>query len=117
MGGFLLSAINPENGTVTYTYNSNGLVASKTDAKGQAFTYQYDSYNRLQKIFVGGALLRTLYDTNSLDGSFTTYGARGSWWPCRTLSSLQDRAIRPSSRKCTATQSPVNPTKSACRPI
>ena len=76
MGGFLLSAINPENGTVTYTYNSNGLVASKTDAKGQAFTYSYDSYNRLYQIFVGGALLRTfLYDSNTLDGSFTAYGA------------------------------------------
>lgn len=61
-------------------------MASKTDAKGQAFTYSYDSYNRLYQIFVGGALLRTfMYDTNSLDGSFTTYGARGAWWPCRTI--------------------------------
>src|ERR1700726_4657452 len=44
VGAYLLSATNPENGTVTYTYNSNGLVASKTDANRQAFTYQYDSY-------------------------------------------------------------------------
>ena len=72
VGAYLLSATNPENGTVSYTYNSNGLLASKTDAKGQAFTYQYDSYNRLHQIFVGGVLLRTfIYDTNTLDGSFS----------------------------------------------
>jgi RHS repeat-associated protein len=74
VGAFLLSASNPENGTVTYTY-SNGLLASKTDAKGQVFTYSYDGYNRLHQIFVGGVLLRTfMYDTNSLDGTFTSNG-------------------------------------------
>jgi RHS repeat-associated protein len=45
--GFLQSATNPENGTVSYTYNSNNLLASKTDAKNQKLTYTYDSYNRL----------------------------------------------------------------------
>jgi len=47
LGKLLLSATNPENGTVTYTYNTNMTVASKTDAKSQNFTYQYDTYNRL----------------------------------------------------------------------
>ena len=75
VGAFLLSAINPENGTVTYTY-SNGLPASKTDAKGQVFTYFYDIYNRLYQIKLNGSVLRTfMYDTNSLDGTFTSYGA------------------------------------------
>jgi YD repeat-containing protein len=32
----LLSTTNPENGTVTYTYNSNNTVATRTDAKGSA---------------------------------------------------------------------------------
>jgi YD repeat-containing protein len=50
VGGFLLSATNPENGTVTYIYNSNNTLASKTDAKSQNFTYQYDSYNRLTSV-------------------------------------------------------------------
>jgi RHS repeat-associated protein len=78
-GAFLRSATNPENGTVSYTYNSNGTLASKTDAKNQQLTYQYDNYNRLTSVTWangGPQVLRTyIYDTNSLDGSFTTYGA------------------------------------------
>jgi YD repeat-containing protein len=76
VGGFLLSATNPENGTVTYTYSS-GRVASKTDAKGQQFTYQYDSLGRLTSVTwanaPGGAkVLRTnSYDTNPLDATFS----------------------------------------------
>ncbi len=50
VGAFLLSATNPENGTVTYTYNSSSLLATKTDAKNQQLTYQYDSYNRLTSV-------------------------------------------------------------------
>jgi RHS repeat-associated protein len=79
VGGFLLSATNPENGTVTYTYNSGGnnLLASKTDAKGQQLTYAYDGYNRLSSVTwanaPGGAqVLRTYYyDNNPLDSTGT----------------------------------------------
>src|SRR5579863_1221280 len=80
VGTNLLSATNPENGTVTYTYTSNNLMASKTDAKGQHFTYGRDSYNRLSSITwtnspSGSVVLRSfMYDTNTLDGSFTSYG-------------------------------------------
>jgi RHS repeat-associated protein len=75
VGAFLLSAINPENGTVNYTY-SNGLLVTKTDAKGQVFSYSYDGYNRLTQIILGSTVLRTfIYDSNTLDGSFTSYGA------------------------------------------
>jgi YD repeat-containing protein len=49
-GKFLLSATNPENGTVNYTYNSYLKVAQKTDAKGQAIVYTYDSLARLTKV-------------------------------------------------------------------
>ncbi len=64
----LLSATNPENGTVTYTYNSDHTLHTKTDAKGQVFTYSYDSYKRLTQIMVGTTVLRTfIYDTNTLD--------------------------------------------------
>ena len=34
-GGVLLSATNPENGAVTYAYDSNHRLTTKTDAKGQ----------------------------------------------------------------------------------
>ena len=71
VGAFLLSATNPENGTVTYRY-SNNLLASKTDANGQAFTYDYDGYNRLWHIYLNGTLFRQFYyDTNPLDGTFS----------------------------------------------
>ena len=80
VGGFLLSATNPENGTVTYTYNTGtNTLASKTDAKGQQLTYQYDGYNRLTSVSgyttppcpncvppiagVGGVLRTYTYDT------------------------------------------------------
>ncbi len=72
-----MSATNPENGTVTYTYNSNHTLASKTDAKGQQLTYQYDSYNRLTSVTwanaPGGAqVLRTyIYDTNTIDSNYS----------------------------------------------
>jgi YD repeat-containing protein len=67
---FLQSATNPETGTVSYTYNSNNTLASKTDAKNQNFTYAYDTYNRLTTISVNSTLLRTfIYDTNTLDNT------------------------------------------------
>ena len=57
-------------GTVSYTYNSTNTLASKTDNKGQKFTYAYDTYNRLTTISVNGTLLRTfIYDTNTLDNT------------------------------------------------
>jgi RHS repeat-associated protein len=77
VGGFLLSATNPETGTVTYTYDSSNRLATKTDAKGQQFTYTYDTYNRVTKIkWVnapgGSQTLRTFsYDTNPYDPQFS----------------------------------------------
>jgi len=49
-GTFLLAATNPENGTVHYTYNSYGKVATRVDAKNQEVAYTYDSYARLTKV-------------------------------------------------------------------
>ena len=46
----LQTATNPENGTVTYTYDNYNKVATKTDAKGQATVYTYDTYARLTKV-------------------------------------------------------------------
>ena len=74
VGALLLSATNPESGTVTYTYNSDQTLATKTDAKGQVFTYSYDTLKRVTTISQGGGTLRTfIYDSNSLDGSFSQY--------------------------------------------
>jgi YD repeat-containing protein len=72
----LLSATNPENGTVTYAYNSDNTLQTKTDAKGQQFAYTYDGYKRLTQIRLAGNLYRTfLYDGNpdpTFSGSYTS---------------------------------------------
>ena len=46
-GTDLVSATNPENGTVTYTYDGAHHVLSRTDAIGNQTQYTYDSYGRL----------------------------------------------------------------------
>jgi YD repeat-containing protein len=46
----LTSATNPENGTVSYTYNADGTLYSKTDANNNTETYTYDAYQRLTAI-------------------------------------------------------------------
>ncbi len=46
----LVTAQNPENGTITYVYNKAHQVTSRTDAKGQQTVYNYDTYGRLTKV-------------------------------------------------------------------
>ncbi len=45
----LLTANNPESGTITYTYDSDGNVLTKLDARGITTTYFYDAIHRLTK--------------------------------------------------------------------
>jgi len=49
-GWDLVSATNPENGTVTYTYDNAHHVTNRTDALGQQTQYTYDSYGRLTEV-------------------------------------------------------------------
>jgi YD repeat-containing protein len=46
----LTSATHPESGTVSYTYNSDGTVATRIDARNQKTAYVYDSYKRVTQI-------------------------------------------------------------------
>jgi YD repeat-containing protein len=86
----LLSATNPENGTVTYTYNTDHTLNTKTDAKGQVFTYKYDTYKRLTTILLGSTVLRSfMYDTNTLDTNYS-----GSYTQGR-LVAVQNLAFTP----------------------
>lgn len=43
----LLNASNPESGLITYTYDNDGNVSQKTDARGIASYFAYDSLHRL----------------------------------------------------------------------
>jgi len=45
--GQLTSATNPENGTVSYTYNSDTTLNNRTDAMGQVTVYTYDPLKRI----------------------------------------------------------------------
>jgi len=48
--GRLNSSIQPESGTVSFTYNADGTVATKTDAKNQQVQYSYDNFQRVSQI-------------------------------------------------------------------
>ena len=61
--GRLTSATNPENGTVSYSYNADGTLASKTDAKGQRIEYSYNELKQVTQIRRGETV--DLYYGNS----------------------------------------------------
>ena len=74
VGAYLLSATNPENGTVTCAYNSDRTLHTKTDAKGQVLTYLFDQYGRILQVSSGnpGTGIRTYtYDSNSVDSTYS----------------------------------------------
>ena len=80
-GTDLVSATNPENGTVTYQYDGAHHVTLRTDAKGQQTQYLYDSYGRLTgKHYVNAPSnepnpdVSYFYDANPLDADFSQNG-------------------------------------------
>jgi RHS repeat-associated protein len=75
---WLMSATNPENGTVTYTRDPQGKVLTRTDARGQVTTYTYDDYSRLTSVTRGNDPCQTenyYYDRTTFDG----YSTGASW--------------------------------------
>src|SRR5262249_4577682 len=70
----LLTASNPESGTITYAYDADGNVMTKTDARGIISTYSYDTLNRiLGKSYSDGTL-----------GAGYLYDQTGVWGPAET---------------------------------
>jgi RHS repeat-associated protein len=85
-GGLPTSATNPENGTVTYSYNSDNTLLRKRDAKGQSTGYTYDSLKRVTTVrrFISDTAyslgsddpcqrVTYTYDTNPVNSSFSNY--------------------------------------------
>jgi RHS repeat-associated protein len=68
----LQSATNPENGTVSYTYNADNTLATKTDARSQEVSYTYDSFQRVTKITrPSGQNVVFYYDTNPFSSTYS----------------------------------------------
>jgi RHS repeat-associated protein len=118
IGRYLQSATNPENGTVSYTYNSNGKIASKTDAKSQQILYSYDSYARLTKVQRGaiqnGSFVEDTcqqenyyYDTNTFDSSYSQYASG-------RLTAVQYYGANPLAPNSAANPSPYSNASTAC---
>ena len=79
---WLTSETHPESGTKTYTYNSDGTLATRIDANGHKTVYTYDAYKRLieksywyllNNVWTEDTLqtLALTYDTNYINSSYS----------------------------------------------
>jgi YD repeat-containing protein len=94
---WLTSATNPENGTVSYTYNGDGTLLSKTDAIGNKQTCAYDTYQRLSAIHRFPCQLQS-FTYDSLPSA--NISAPECWWrpssaryPARTPAPLAGKVL------------------------
>jgi len=97
LGIDLVNATNPENGTLTYTYDGAHHVTQKTDAKGQQVLYSCDQYGRLTEVhryamYNGvlteqvGQMVKYYYDFERLGlGVLSEQPAGGGWWWWRCM--------------------------------
>ena len=79
----LVSATNPENGTVAYTYDAAHRVTTRTDAKGQETDYAYDAYGRLTSqryyVLVNGVLMEQTAQAVAYTYDSSPYGGANLW--------------------------------------
>jgi YD repeat-containing protein len=59
--GRLLSATNPETGTITYSYDDNGNMLTRTDARNIIATYAYDALNRPLQVSYSDGTVGAIY--------------------------------------------------------
>ncbi|HEY8559489.1 MAG TPA: RHS repeat-associated core domain-containing protein [Pyrinomonadaceae bacterium] len=65
----LLSATNPESGTISYVYDSNGNLTKKTDARNIETTYIYDVFNRITNRNYNDSTPDVVYNYSTSPGS------------------------------------------------
>ena len=67
----LVSATNPETGTINYRYDENGNLVKRTDARGVVTTNVYDPLNRIvsQSYSDATPLLTYVYDSTAVDNA------------------------------------------------
>ena len=53
--GRLLKSVEPESGTINYSYYPVGTLYTRTDARGEVSTYSYDQLNRVRTISYSGS--------------------------------------------------------------
>jgi YD repeat-containing protein len=95
----MTSATNPENGTVTYTYDGAHRVLSRTDAKGQKTQYTYDQYGRKMWVwhFNSSGVQQTSQNVTYIYGDYSwapTAFSQNSWG---RLASVQFSNVTPGS--------------------
>jgi len=76
----LTSAFNPETGTVSYTYDANSNVSTKTDARGVVTSHLYDVLNRLHSKTYTNDPANTLSSCYQYDSAVNGIGKLGAEW-------------------------------------
>ncbi len=83
----MLTSKNPEVGTITYTYDANSNVATKTDARSITTTYGYDALNRLTSSTYsnGDPSVSTTYDQTNCLGLGACQKLSTTTWVCSAI--------------------------------
>ncbi|MGI8835346.1 MAG: PA14 domain-containing protein [Pyrinomonadaceae bacterium] len=92
----LLSAANPESGTISYQYDANGNLTQKSDARGVVSTYGYDALNRNTSVSYGNDPAATPSVNRYYDGwrdgaSQNIANSKGRLWQTETSGSSGSR--------------------------
>jgi RHS repeat-associated protein len=88
--GRLTSATNPESGTVSYVYNTDGTVQSRTDARGQKVAYTYNSLGQVtqKSVYPDGVNETTCARVTY---TYDTYGRLSSHtWGCTSATQFTE---------------------------
>ena len=84
------SSSRPQLGTTTFTYDTQGRVATRTDGKGQTQTYSYDPLDRVTQINYGaGSVVSYAYDEDGNRTSWTD-GSQSATFDYDQLNRLEE---------------------------